>query len=81
LVFLIHFFRFLKWSAAAFNRLSIVPPGMSVCQQINLQYLAKLIVLDKDEDEQITFVYPDTLIGTDTHTTISNGFGVLSYSK
>jgi aconitase A len=37
--------------------------------------------LEKDPDEQTTFVYPDTLIGTDTHTTLSNGFGVLSYSK
>jgi len=71
----------LKWSATAFNRLSIVPPGTSVCQQINLEYLSKLIVIEKDEGEQKTIVYPDTLIGTDTHTTLSNGFGVLSYSK
>jgi aconitate hydratase len=71
----------LKWSATAFDRLSIVPPGTSVCQQINLEYLSKLIVFEKDEGEQKTIVYPDTLIGTDTHTTLSNGFGVLSYSK
>ncbi|CAF3899779.1 unnamed protein product [Adineta steineri] len=70
----------MKWSAKAFDRLSIIPPGMSVCQQINLEYLSKLIILEKDKDEQITFVYPDTLIGTDTHITLSNGFGVLSYN-
>ncbi len=71
----------LKWSASAFDRLSIVPPGISVCQQINLEYLSKLILLENDNDQQITFIYPDTIIGTDTHTTLSNGFGVLSYSK
>jgi len=72
---------FFKWSAAAFNHLSIVPPGISVCQQINLEYLSKLILFEKDQNEQITFIYPDTIIGTDTHTTLSNGYGVLSYSK
>jgi len=71
----------LKWSASAFNHLSIVPPGISVCQQINLEYLSKLILFEKDENEQIAFIYPDTIIGTDTHTTLSNGYGVLSYSK
>ncbi|CAF4527008.1 unnamed protein product [Rotaria sp. Silwood2] len=70
----------MKWSAAAFERLSIVPPGISVCQQINLEYLSKLIILEKDNDKHITFVYPDTVIGTDTHTTLCNGFGVLSYN-
>lgn len=53
---------------------------MSVCQQINLEYLAKLVVSEHNGDERVRFVHPDTLIGTDTHTTISNGFGVLSYS-
>jgi aconitate hydratase len=70
----------MKWSASAFNQLSIVPPGISVCQQINLEYLSKLILFDKDNDEQLTFIHPDTIIGTDTHTTLSNGFGVLSYN-
>ncbi|CAF3339350.1 unnamed protein product [Rotaria sp. Silwood1] len=70
----------MKWSSAAFNHLSIVPPGIGVCQQINLEYLSKLIILEKDNDEKITVVYPDTVIGTDTHTTLSNGFGVLSYN-
>jgi aconitase A len=79
LLLLFHFL--LKWSATAFDRISIIPPGISVCQQINLEYLSKLTILENDKDEQITFVYPDTLIGTDTHTTLSNGFGVLSYSK
>lgn len=75
------FFVYLKWSAAAFDRLSIVPPGISVCQQINLEYLSKLMLLEQNKDEQIASIYPDSIIGTDTHTTLSNGFGVLSYSK
>jgi aconitate hydratase len=70
----------MKWSATVFNHLSIVPPGISVCQQINLEYLSKLIIFEEDKDEQITFIYPDTIIGTDTHTTLSNGYGVLSYN-
>ncbi|CAF3225119.1 unnamed protein product [Rotaria socialis] len=70
----------LKWSAIAFDRLSIVPPGISVCQQINLEYLSKLLITEKNKREQITFVFPDTIIGTDPHTTLSNGFGVLSYN-
>lgn len=71
-----------QWSAAVFDRLSIVPPGMSVCPQVNLEYLAKLVISEQQHpDSSIRFVYPDTLIGTDAHTTLSNGFGVLSYSK
>ena len=46
---------FLKWSASAFNRLSIVPPGISVCQQINLEYLSKLILLENDNDQKNYF--------------------------
>ncbi|CAF3990680.1 unnamed protein product [Rotaria magnacalcarata] len=68
----------LKWSAIAFDCLSIVPPGITVCQQINLEYLSKLLITEKNKREQITFVFPDTIIGTDPHTTLSNGFGVLN---
>ena len=77
----IDFFFVFKWSAAAFNGLSIVPPGISVCQQINFEYLSKLVLLEEDIDQQVTFIYPDAIIGTDAHTTLANGFGVLSYSK
>lgn len=71
----------LQWSAAAFNLLSIVPPGMSVCQQINLEYLSKLVLFEEDIEQQLTLIYPDAIVGTDAHTTLTNGFGVLSYSK
>lgn len=54
---------------------------MSVCQQLYLEYLSKLILFEQAKDKKITLVYPDTFIGTDTHTTLANGFGVLSYSK
>lgn len=71
----------LKWSVSAFKRLSIVPPGMSVCPQIYLEYLSRIVISEQQHpDSSIRFVYPDTLIGTDAHTTISNGFGVLSYN-
>ncbi|CAF0901250.1 unnamed protein product [Adineta ricciae] len=70
----------MKWSAKAFNQISIIPPGMSVCQQLYLEYLSKLILFEQAKDEKLTLVYPDTFIGTDTHTTLANGFGVLSYN-
>jgi aconitate hydratase len=66
-------YRFLKWGAEAFDGLRIVPPGFGICHQVNLEFLAG-VVLDKHG-----VVYPDTLVGTDSHTTMINGLGVLGW--
>ena len=66
-------YRFLKWGARAFEGLRIVPPGFGICHQVNLEFLAG-VVLEKDG-----FIYPDTLVGTDSHTTMINGLGVLGW--
>jgi len=69
----------MKWSASAFENLSIVPPGIGLCSLLTLEYLSRLIVFEKQQ-QQIALIYPDTILGTDTHTTFSNGFGVLSFN-
>ncbi len=66
-------YRFLKWGAQAFDGLRIVPPGFGICHQVNLEFLASC-VLEKDG-----VLYPDTLVGTDSHTTMVNGLGVLGW--
>ena len=66
-------YEFLKWAKSAFNNLSIVPPGTGICHQINLEYLAK-VVMNTDNT-----LYPDTCVGTDSHTTMINGIGVLGW--
>jgi aconitate hydratase len=66
-------YRFLKWGAQAFDGLRIVPPGFGICHQVNLEYLARG-VLEKDG-----VLYPDTLVGTDSHTTMVNGLGVVGW--
>jgi aconitate hydratase len=66
-------YRFLKWGASVFDGLRIVPPGFGICHQVNLEYLARG-VLDKGG-----VLYPDTLVGTDSHTTMINGLGVLGW--
>ena len=66
-------YRFLKWGAQAFHGLRIVPPGFGICHQVNLEFLAS-VVLEKDG-----VLYPDTLVGTDSHTTMINGLGVLGW--
>src|SRR5689334_10460865 len=66
-------YRFLKWGAQAFDGLRIVPPGFGICHQVNLEFLAG-VVLEKDG-----VLYPDTLVGTDSHTTMVNGLGVLGF--
>ena len=67
----------LRWAQQAFNNLRVVPPGTGICHQVNLEYLAS-VVMTKDEDGT-TIAYPDTLIGTDSHTTMINGLGVLGW--
>ena len=67
----------LRWAQQAFNNFRVVPPGTGIVHQVNLEYLAH-VVLTKDEDGE-TVAYPDTLVGTDSHTTMINGLGVLGW--
>jgi aconitate hydratase len=70
-------YRFLKWGQQAFSNFRVVPPGTGICHQVNLEYLAQ-VAWQKDENNERT-VYPDTLVGTDSHTTMINGLGVLGW--
>ncbi|WP_375282581.1 aconitate hydratase AcnA [Marinicauda pacifica] len=70
-------YKFLKWGASAFDNFRVVPPGTGICHQVNLEYLAQT-VWTKDEDGK-TYAYPDTLVGTDSHTTMINGLAVLGW--
>ena len=71
-------YEFLRWGADAFENFSVVPPERGICHQVNLEYLAKG-VLSKESDEGLPVLYPDTLVGTDSHTTMINGLGVLGW--
>jgi aconitate hydratase len=66
-------YQFLKWGMQAFDSFKVVPPGIGICHQVNLEYLAK-VVLQKDD-----IYYPDTLVGTDSHTPMINGLGVVAW--
>jgi aconitate hydratase len=68
---------FLRWGQKAFEHFRVVPPGTGICHQVNLEYLAK-VAWSREIDDK-TFVYPDTLVGTDSHTTMINGLGVLGW--
>ncbi len=70
-------YAFLKWGQTAFRNFSAVPPGMGICHQVNLEYLAR-VVFTTDVDGELQ-AYPDTLVGTDSHTTMINGLGVLGW--
>jgi aconitate hydratase len=70
-------YRFLKWGQQAFKNFRVVPPGTGICHQVNLEYLGQT-VWTKEEDGEIT-AYPDTCVGTDSHTTMINGLGVLGW--
>ncbi len=70
-------YRFLKWGQQAFQNFRVVPPGTGICHQVNLEYLAQA-VWTKEEDGE-TIAYPDTCVGTDSHTTMVNGLGVLGW--
>jgi len=70
-------YEFLRWGQQAFDNFRVVPPGTGICHQVNLEYLGKA-VWTKEEDGK-TFAYPDTLVGTDSHTTMINGLGVLGW--
>ncbi|MGO9937600.1 MAG: aconitate hydratase AcnA [Terracidiphilus sp.] len=70
-------YAFLKWGQTAFRNFSAVPPGMGICHQVNLEYLAR-VVFTTEINGELT-AYPDTLVGTDSHTTMINGLGVLGW--
>ena len=70
-------YQFLRWGQSAFNNFSVVPPGTGICHQVNLEYLAQAVWLGDDDGE--SFAFPDTLVGTDSHTTMINGLGVLGW--
>jgi aconitate hydratase len=71
-------YQFLKWGQGAFNNFSVVPPGTGICHQVNLEYLSQTIWTDVDQNGN-EVAYPDTLVGTDSHTTMVNGLGVLGW--
>ena len=70
-------YEFLRWGQTAFNNFRVVPPGTGICHQVNLEYLAHVIWTNKIDGK--TMAYPDTLVGTDSHTTMINGLGVLGW--
>ena len=72
-------YAFLKWGQTAFHNLSVVPPGMGICHQLNLEYLARVVFTTPPDAEEVVQAYPDTLVGTDSHTTMINGLGVLGW--
>ena len=71
-------YAFLKWGQTAFRNFSAVPPGMGICHQVNLEYLAR-VVFTTAANGGVVRAYPDTLVGTDSHTTMINGLGVLGW--
>ena len=70
-------YSFLKWGQQAFNNFRIVPPGTGICHQVNLEYLSKVVWSEKFQNEN--YLFPDTLVGTDSHTTMVNGLSVLGW--
>ena len=71
-------YQFLKWGQTAFNNFRVVPPGTGICHQVNLEYLAQTVWTDEDQNGKAV-AYPDTLVGTDSHTTMVNGLAVLGW--
>ena len=71
-------YSFLKWGQSAFNNFRVVPPGTGICHQVNLEYLAQTVWTDTDQNG-FEVAYPDTLVGTDSHTTMVNGMAVLGW--
>jgi aconitate hydratase len=78
-------YKFLKWGQGAFQNFRVVPPGTGICHQVNLEYLAQTVwtntetVTKGKTKSKVTTAYPDTLVGTDSHTTMVNGLGVLGW--
>lgn len=70
-------YELLKWAQNSFSNIRVFPPSIGIIHQVNLEYLASVVMLRKDKEEMI--LYPDTLVGTDSHTTMINGIGVLGW--
>ena len=71
-------YEFLKWGSRAFNNFQVVPPGTGICHQVNLEHVAQGVWTGEDQNGE-AIAYPDTLVGTDSHTTMVNGLGVLGW--
>jgi len=71
-------YKFLRWGQNAFNNFRVVPPGTGICHQVNLEYLGQTVWVEKDQDGK-EVAFPDTLVGTDSHTTMINGLAVLGW--
>jgi aconitate hydratase len=72
-------YRFLKWGQTAFANFSVVPPGTGICHQVNLEFLSQTVWSRRNEADGTEVAYPDTLVGTDSHTTMVNGLAVLGW--
>ena len=74
-------YRFLKWGQSSFNNFSVVPPDTGICHQVNLEYLARTVFTREEtiDGKTVTVAYPDTVVGTDSHTTMINGLAVLGW--
>ncbi|WP_296218497.1 aconitate hydratase AcnA, partial [Pseudomonas sp. UBA2684] len=70
-------YAFLRWGQHAFANFSVVPPGTGICHQVNLEYLGRTVWTNEQDGK--TFAFPDTLVGTDSHTTMINGLGILGW--
>ncbi len=70
-------YQFLRWSSSAFKNLRIVPPATGIIHQVNLEFLAQSVLMSEMDGE--TYIYPDTLVGTDSHTTMINGLGIVGW--
>ena len=71
-------YEFLKWAQKSFDNFRVVPPGTGICHQVNLEYLGQTVWIDKDQSGKMV-AYPDTCVGTDSHTTMINGLAVLGW--
>jgi len=72
-------YAFLRWGQTAFDNFAVVPPDTGIVHQVNLEYLARVVFIDDKDGSQPPLAYPDTLVGTDSHTTMINGLGVLGW--
>jgi aconitate hydratase len=72
-------YKFLKWGQVGFENFSVVPPGTGICHQVNLEFLSQTVWTRRSEAEPMELAYPDTLVGTDSHTTMVNGLAVLGW--
>ncbi|MCD6355951.1 MAG: aconitate hydratase AcnA [Anaerolineaceae bacterium] len=71
-------YQFLKWSQAAYDNLQVLPPGLGICHQVNLEYLGQVAFISETSSGEL-LIYPDSVLGTDSHTTMINGLGVFGW--